>query len=136
MATATLLHPCCPSITHGCSTKPATCQPCLLPQHSALAAPCDTTVPLWSCTTVPFPGRAPGRQLYLAPSHVAGSHLPVSECPPWGYATASWVQAHLCLQQPLTYTASILVLGESLPALHLGRSRDRQDGEESALGSH
>lgn len=28
------------------------------------------------------------------------------------------------LQQPLTYTASILVLGESLPALHLGRSRD------------
>lgn len=79
MATAALLHLCCPSITHGCSTKPATC---LLPQHSALAAPCDATERPWSCTAVPFPGHVPGRQLYLALSHVASSHLPVSECPP------------------------------------------------------
>lgn len=72
----------------------------------------------------------------------------LAQCPPHAsHASCPWHHAlppprdttvplySLCPWQPLTYTASILVLGESLPALHLRRSGNRQDGKESALGS-
>lgn len=79
--TASPQPPCCIAAAPPSLMAAAQSQPCLLPQHSALAAPCDTMVPLWSCSAVPFPGRVPGRQLYLALSHVAGSHLPLSVSP-------------------------------------------------------
>lgn len=106
------------------------------PQQSTLPPPRDTMGPLRSRATAPSPTPCAGQA--VVPCTERGSSPACTPsllpgcCPqlrPGGRATASKVQA-------LTYTASVLVLGESLPALHLGRSRDRRDGEESALGSH